>query len=343
MAPHIFTTCRRDRLYAAFLASGLTQEALARKAGLHKQVVNDILKGRRPGHGSTETLAKALGVSASWIDLGTGPEPWTEGPVNLPLPRPEDPPEIWREFGRKCVQEAHLRWEHHRPRLHATEGNLECLSHLLAKMANSEAHPPFDVGPEFFNLLHWTGMAVKTFGPNFSALFGSAEEVDTTSEAEDQDAPWPPRKKVPDLFQDLLHKVRDIVGHHYDKQGNALTPGSPLAKRHQSWRRLAVTAIPGAYEYASHVVITISGTPSVGVIVVPLTHSSTIFDINSHRSLTEKNADVIMRFLRHITPNIPHLGMVPSHFRWEIGFEDYYTKVWKKGLPDYHYATHRTP
>jgi transcriptional regulator with XRE-family HTH domain len=58
-------------------AKGLSQEAVAEKADLDRTYLSDIERGaRNPGISNVVRLAKALGVTASWVrPLGNAPAP----------------------------------------------------------------------------------------------------------------------------------------------------------------------------------------------------------------------------------------------------------------------------
>ena len=57
-----------DRLRAARLGRGLSQDELAWKAGLHKNVIQCYERGRSiPGAKNLVTLADALEVSLDWL------------------------------------------------------------------------------------------------------------------------------------------------------------------------------------------------------------------------------------------------------------------------------------
>jgi len=53
---------------------GLTKEGLEKRAGLAKgyvsRITRDVQGGKRPGAGTAEALARALGVDASWLLSG---------------------------------------------------------------------------------------------------------------------------------------------------------------------------------------------------------------------------------------------------------------------------------
>jgi len=58
---------------------GLTKEGLEKRAGLAKgyvsRITRDVQGGKRPGAGTAEALARALGVDASWLLSGVGRGP----------------------------------------------------------------------------------------------------------------------------------------------------------------------------------------------------------------------------------------------------------------------------
>jgi transcriptional regulator with XRE-family HTH domain len=69
----------RHELKALRTEAGLTQAGLARKAGLSKQIICDLERGRRLGQNepTLAALADALGVTV-W-DLTTKPRPAAQG------------------------------------------------------------------------------------------------------------------------------------------------------------------------------------------------------------------------------------------------------------------------
>lgn len=106
-----------------------------------------------------------------------------------------------------------------------------------------------------------------------------------------------------------LHRIRDLVGRSYDRDHGA------HPERHQPDRTLTVTAIPGAYQYASHVVLAISGTPTRGLIIVALTHGRLgSRDLYTGRVLRQADHDAVMNFVADLARTLPH--MVPVNFRW---------------------------
>lgn len=107
----------------------------------------------------------------------------------------------------------------------------------------------------------------------------------------------------------LIFAVRELVGKPYDKGMG----GRP--ERHERKRRLTITAISGAYEYASHVVVAIMGTPTRGHVIVNLTHG----DLDSRhlttgRRLTPKQCALLRQFISAVSGTQIH--MVPAGFRW---------------------------
>lgn len=74
-----------ERLKEARHAANLSQEALARRAGVTQGLIGQIENGRNKGSKHAAALARALNVSADWLESGTGPK---ERPASsLPDPR----------------------------------------------------------------------------------------------------------------------------------------------------------------------------------------------------------------------------------------------------------------
>ncbi|MBA3710310.1 MAG: hypothetical protein H0W83_15985 [Planctomycetes bacterium] len=103
--------------------------------------------------------------------------------------------------------------------------------------------------------------------------------------------------------------VRDLVGRWYD-QGH----GEP-SERFNSGRALAVTALPTAYEHASHVAISLRGTPTRGLIVVEMAHfPPSAVDVLAVRSLRFAEAVLLRSFIVALSGTA--LEQVPRDFRW---------------------------
>ena len=111
-------------------------------------------------------------------------------------------------------------------------------------------------------------------------------------------------------FLAIQRDVRDIVGSHYDD----MMGGRP--ERYQVYRLLTITAIPGAYEFASHVVIAISGTPTRGAVIVQLTHGDhDSRHLTGNRRLVSRDLAILNEFIAIAAGTA--LTMVPAKFNWE--------------------------
>jgi len=65
-----------DRLrYAMSLQPHMSQQDLARAAGISQPTVNRLLKGQAKGSSSLIQMASVLGVSSEWLATGIGPMP----------------------------------------------------------------------------------------------------------------------------------------------------------------------------------------------------------------------------------------------------------------------------
>lgn len=62
-----------ERLKFARQAAGLSQRALAAKAGLSQPTISDAESGQHAGSSSTARLADALNVNPLWLEEGRGP------------------------------------------------------------------------------------------------------------------------------------------------------------------------------------------------------------------------------------------------------------------------------
>jgi len=100
--------------------------------------------------------------------------------------------------------------------------------------------------------------------------------------------------------------VLNIVGASYDRRMG----GEP--ERFNPHRLLTLTAIPGAYEYASHVVFAIRGTPTRGLVVLPVDYLNAAVDYYGCRDLGMRQTDVLRKFLRSVCPT----KRVPLGWRW---------------------------
>ena len=63
----------KERIKAARLHSGLTQAQLAKAVGIDQASISDLERGRSQRSSYNASIAKACGVSAIWIESGTGP------------------------------------------------------------------------------------------------------------------------------------------------------------------------------------------------------------------------------------------------------------------------------
>lgn len=106
-----------------------------------------------------------------------------------------------------------------------------------------------------------------------------------------------------------LDAVRDIVGRSYDREHGRSD------ERFQPFRRLTVTALPGAYEAASHVAIAIGGTPCRGLVVIDLEYVNVPGrDCRTGKKLSAKDT----RFLRAFAHKVRRLAedKDTNHWRW---------------------------
>ena len=106
-----------------------------------------------------------------------------------------------------------------------------------------------------------------------------------------------------------IRKIRDITGRSYDREH-----GEP-PERFQSHRCLTVTAIPGAYERASHVAIAIRGTPCRGLIIVDLEYENVpALDFWSRRHLSPRETQLLRNFARKVRTMVQ--GGSSNHWSW---------------------------
>lgn len=74
----------KERIKAARRHAGLTQAQLAKMVGIDQASVSDLERGRSQRSSYNASIAKACGVSAIWIESGTGPMTSTEvTPANI--------------------------------------------------------------------------------------------------------------------------------------------------------------------------------------------------------------------------------------------------------------------
>lgn len=77
-------TNRRNRLAAAINHSGLNKGEIAERAGMHRQVLTDILSGKIPGGKHLPAVSEVLGVTVDWIETGDKPPKWVKSsPKNI--------------------------------------------------------------------------------------------------------------------------------------------------------------------------------------------------------------------------------------------------------------------
>ena len=110
-------------------------------------------------------------------------------------------------------------------------------------------------------------------------------------------------------FLDLQRRAREIVATPYDKNVDGKT------ERHERMRPLTITAIAGAYEYASHAVIAIRGTPTHGHVIINLTpgDSDTSY-VSDGRRL--RFADIVLLKQFVVAASGAMLSLIPGTFRW---------------------------
>jgi hypothetical protein len=109
-------------------------------------------------------------------------------------------------------------------------------------------------------------------------------------------------------FLDLQRRARDIVATPYDKDVDGKT------ERHERIRPLTITAIAGAYEYASHVVIAIRGTPTHGHVIINLNHDSDTSYVSDGRRL--RYADIVLLKQFVVAASGTMLNLILGTFRW---------------------------
>ncbi|WP_081284776.1 helix-turn-helix domain-containing protein [Chromobacterium subtsugae] len=70
------------RIRAERIALHLSQEKLARRAGVSRGVISDLERGRSRGTTHLLAIAKSLNVRAQWIETGKEPKRPTPAPEN---------------------------------------------------------------------------------------------------------------------------------------------------------------------------------------------------------------------------------------------------------------------
>lgn len=73
-----------SRVKAARLDAKLSQEALARQVGVSQGLIGQIESGKNQGSKHLAALARALGVSADWLETGKGPRERAVGQHKIP-------------------------------------------------------------------------------------------------------------------------------------------------------------------------------------------------------------------------------------------------------------------
>lgn len=100
------------------MAGKLSQEQLARKVGVSQGLIAQIEKGTNQGSKHIASIARALNVSADWLETGLGQR--DRAPANAPAQAGQDerqPPPVWpfshmtAEFWFSAPAEVRLRAE----------------------------------------------------------------------------------------------------------------------------------------------------------------------------------------------------------------------------------------
>jgi hypothetical protein len=96
---------------------------------------------------------------------------------------------------------------------------------------------------------------------------------------------------------------------------NTTTGGGPPAERQNRARPLSITGIGCAYQFASHVMVGLCGTPSRGAILIRVQCDPCwAYDTYAGRMLPDPKREVLLQFLLHVTGFDSHL--IPWDFYW---------------------------